>query len=64
MNFNPDPTKQVQEIFFSRKSHFPKYPEWYFNNLAVEKVKTQKHLGLKLKESKNVREYLEDKFAV
>ena len=27
MNFNPDPTKQVQEIFFSRKSHFPKYPE-------------------------------------
>ena len=40
MPFNPDPTKQAEEVVFSRKSHSPKHPDLYFNNLAVEKVKT------------------------
>ena len=50
MVFNPDPTKQAQEVIFSRKSHFPKHPDLYFNSLVVKNVKTQKHLGLKLDE--------------
>ena len=50
MDFNPDPAKQAQEVIFSRKSHFPKHLDLYFNSLVVEKVKTQKHLGLKLDE--------------
>ena len=58
MIFNPDPTKQAQEVIFSRKSHSPKYPDLYFNSLVVEKVKTQKHLGLKLDERLDFREYL------
>ena len=41
MAFNPDPTKQAQEVIFSRKSHPPKHPDLYFNSLVVEKVKTQ-----------------------
>ena len=45
MVFNPDPTKLAQEVISCRKSHFPKHPDLYFNNLLVEKVKTQKHLG-------------------
>ena len=64
MVFNPDPTKQAQEVIFSRKSHFPKHSDLYFNSLIVEKVKIQKHLGLKLDEKLNFREPLRDKFAV
>ena len=64
MVFNPDPTKQAQEVIFSRKSHSPKHPDLYFNSLAVEKVKTQKHLGLKLDEKLNFKEHLKDKFAI
>ena len=40
MAFNPDPTKQAQEVVFSRKSHSPKHPDLYLNNLVVEKVTT------------------------
>ena len=32
----------------STKQAFPKYRDLYFNSLIVEKVKTQKYLGLKL----------------
>ena len=64
MVFNPDPTKQAQEVIFSRKSHSPKHPDLYFNSLVVEKVKTQKHLGLKLDEKLNFKEHLKDKFAI
>ena len=64
MVFNPDPSKQAQEIIFFRKSHSTKQPDLYFNSLVVEKVKTQKHLGLKLDERLNIREHLKDKFAI
>ena len=64
MVFNPDLTKQVQEVTFSRKSHSPKHPDSYFNSLVVEKVKIQKHLGLKLDEKLNFKDHLKDKFAV
>ena len=36
----------------------------YFKNLVVEKVKTQKHLGIKLDERLNFREHLKDKFVI
>ena len=49
MVFNSDPTKQAQEVIFSRKSHSPKHHDLYFNSLVIEKMKTQKHLGFKLK---------------
>ena len=64
MVFNSDPTKQAQEVIFSRKSHSPKHPDLYFNSVVVEKVKTQKHLGLKLDEKLNFKEHLKDKFAI
>ena len=44
MSFNPDPNKQAQEVFFSRKlkkvCHYP----LCFNN--VSQASSQKHLGL------------------
>lgn len=62
--FNPDTTKKVQEVIFSKKSNSPKLPDLYFNCLVVEKVKIQKHLGLKLDERLSFGEHLKDKFAV
>ena len=62
-----DPTKQAQEVNFSKKLNSPKHLDLYFNNLVVvldfnnlviEKVKTQK---LKLDEKLNFRENLKDK---
>ena len=40
------------------------HPDLYFNSLVVQKVKTQKHLGLKLDKRLNFREHLKDKFAI
>ena len=64
MGFNQDPTKQAQELIFSRKSHSSKHLDLYFNGLVVEKVKTQRHLALKLDEKLNFKEHLKDKFAI
>ena len=47
MAFNPDPTK-VQEVVFSRKLRESSHPNLYFYKFEVEKVPTQKHLGLRL----------------
>ena len=48
MAFNPDPTRQAQEVFFSKKPGESFHPNLYFNEFVVEKVKTENHLGLKL----------------
>ena len=64
MVFNPYPTKESHKVIFSIKSHSPKHPDLYLNSLAVEKVKTQNHLGLKQDEKLNFKEYLKDKFAI
>ena len=41
MVFNPDPTKQAQEVNVSRKWQSPKHPALYFNNAVAEKLKAQ-----------------------
>ena len=46
MEFNPDPTKQANEILFSCKKSSPNHPLLIFNRSAVVKVNEQKHLGL------------------
>ena len=35
MNFNGDPSKQAQEVIFSRKSKKIRHPLLFFNNLQV-----------------------------
>ena len=42
MSFNPDQTKQAEEIIFSQKRNI------YFNNIEVKRVDDRKHLGLAL----------------
>ena len=47
MLFNPDPTKPAQEVIFSKKKKKTQtYPS--LNNIQVEKVPYQKHLGILL----------------
>ena len=63
MAFNPDPTKQAQEVVFSKKPRESFHPNLYFNKFVVEKVQTQKHLGLKLEKKLSFKEHLKDKFS-
>ena len=46
MKFNPDPTKQANEIVFSCKRSKPNHPPLSLNDNQVVQVDKQKHLGL------------------
>ena len=46
MSFNPDPSKQAQEVIFSHKSKRLTYPLLVFNNYNVSQTISQKHLGV------------------
>ena len=58
MNFNPDPSKQGEEVLVSRK--LPKvflfirkldevlHPKLYFSNADILQIHSQKHLGVML----------------
>ena len=45
MSFNADPTKQAQEIIFSRKISQRNHPGLIFNNSIVNVTSIHKHLG-------------------
>ena len=45
-SFNPDPSKQAQELLFSWKTSSNPYPSLNFNNNPIHQVQLQKHLGL------------------
>ena len=45
MSFNPDISKQAQEVIFSRKLKAP-HPPFMFNSNEVNKTSVQKHLGI------------------
>ena len=46
MSFNPDPTKQAQEIIFSPKTLKRNHPGLIFNNNIVNLTTVHKHLGM------------------
>ena len=48
MKFNPDSTKQTQEIIFSRKKSDSIHPVAYSNNTPVNSTTTCKHLDTTL----------------
>ena len=58
MNFNPDPTKQAQERFFSRKVQTTNHPPLFFNGNVVPQTSLQKHLGMFLDIKLNFSEHL------
>ena len=48
MIFNPDLSKQAQEVIFSRKNKKLLHPTLLFNNILLSNSLFQKHLGLTL----------------
>ena len=48
MSFNPDPSKQAQEVIFSRKKKKEYYTPLAFNSNNVSETNSQKHLGVVL----------------
>ena len=46
MSFNPDPSKQAQEVIFSQKSKKEPHLPLVFNNANASQCKSQKHLGI------------------
>ena len=52
MSFNPDVSKQAQEVIFSCNKNIGNHPAVFFNNLPINRKSTQKHLGLLLLDEK------------
>ena len=50
MSFNAGPSKQAEEVIFSRKSTKEDHPPIYFNDIPVTQTTIQKHIGLYLDE--------------
>ena len=63
MSFNPDPTKQAEEIIFSHKRRSQDHPPIYFNNIEVKRVSNHKHLGLVLDSKLSFTKHINEKIA-
>ena len=61
MIFNPDASKQAQEIVFSRKANASNHETVYFNNVPVVRKNIQKHLGLFLDSKLSFFDYINQK---
>ena len=62
MSFNPDPTKQAEEIIFSQKLKKVNHPPIFFNNIEVKRVNDHKHLGLILDSKLSFAKHIKEKF--
>ena len=58
MIFNPDLSKQAQEVIFSRKIQKLLHPTLLFNNIPLSNSLFQKHLGLTLDIKLNFWEHI------
>ena len=58
MTFNPDLSKQAQEVIFSRKTIKISHPSIIFNTVSVARTTCQKHLGLYLDEKLSLYDHI------
>ena len=63
MSFNPDVSKQAQEVIFSRKQVKSVHPDLLFNNMTVHQTQCQKHLGVHLDMELNFKLYIKEKIS-
>ena len=63
MSFSLDPSKEAQEVIFSRKSKRSTDPSLVFNNNKVYKTFSQKHLGVTLDFKLTFEEHLNNVLA-
>ena len=61
--FNPDLTKQAQEVIFSGKTVTPFHPQVFFNEDPVERIVSQKHLGLHLHQKLDFSKRINEKIS-
>ena len=58
MKYNPNPSKQTQEVIFSRKLKKISHPPLFFSNIQVPQSSSHKHLGIILDEHLTFCEHL------
>ena len=61
--FNPDVTKQVQEVIFSCKINKRDHSVVYFNETPDAKASCKKHLGMHLDDKLNFNTHIKEKIA-
>ena len=59
MLINSDTNKPAQEVLFSRKNKTQNHSNISLNNIQVERVSHQKHLGIILDEKLNFKEHID-----
>ena len=63
MSFNPGPSKQAQEVLFSRKCTKEDYPPIYFDDIPVTQNTAQKHVALYLDGKLNYNTHINKKLS-
>ena len=58
--FNPDPSKPAQEVLFSRKRQVQTHPVLIMNNIQIETVLYQEHLGIILDNKLNFKQHIDN----
>ena len=61
MSFNPDLSKQAQEVIFSKKTQKIFHPSVLFNNIPVQHSTVQKHFGVYLDKTLNFNTHIIEK---
>ena len=61
MSFNPDPSKQAQEVLLSNKITKTNHPNIIFDSNTIQKSANQKHLGLILDEKLTFNDHITSK---
>ena len=60
MSFNPDPSKQAQEVIFSPKLQKISHLSIYLNNNPIKQVSSQKHLRMILDTKLKFQEHIKN----
>ena len=63
MWFNPDPSRQAQEVIFSRRFTKEDHPPIYFNDIPVIQTNVQKHTGLYLYEKLSYNNHIKQELS-
>ena len=63
MSFNPDPSKQAQEVIFSRKINELHHPPLFLNNSTIQQISSQKRLGIHLDEELTFKHHINEKIS-
>ena len=61
ISFNPDQTKQAQEVNISRRNNKTTDPPFFFNNFEIKFSPNQKHLGITLDSKLSFDEQINEK---